>query len=117
MGMSIENGLKSNFREFLDSANDDLKKKRYNSAVSNYFKAIVILCDLKIYLDRNALPKNHTERFLFLNVHYKEIEEKLSKIFKKYTDSYNMKMSEEDALNLKKNVEEIRNLLGFKEDI
>ncbi len=46
--MSIEEDLKINIKEFLESANDDFEKGRHNSAINSYFKAIAAFCDLKI---------------------------------------------------------------------
>ena len=68
----IEKSLEKNVLEFIESGNEDLKKGRFNSAVSSYFKAIAVLCDLKIYLERRLLPKNHSERFHFLKLYFKE---------------------------------------------
>lgn len=104
--MGIENDLKSNFIDFKASGDDELSKGRYNPAVVSYFKAIAVLCDLKIYQARGLLPKNHNERFLFLNVHFPEIAKMLSGIFKKYTDSYNLRMSRKDAMEMQINVKQ-----------
>lgn len=104
----IKNDLELNFKEFLESGNDEMDKGRFNAAVSSYFKAIAVLCDLKIYEKRGLLPKNHQERFLFLKLHFKEAEELASSLFKTYTDSYNLRMENEDALKLKENVEKIK---------
>ncbi len=112
----IKEDLKLNFKEFLINGNEQFEKGRFNTAVSSYFKAIAILCDLKIYEQRGLLPKNHTERFLFLQTHFKEAYNLVSSLFKKYTDSYNLRMNKKDALFLKENVEKIKKLLSFKED-
>ena len=48
MNDDIEKGLLLNFKDFAESADNDILNKKYNPAVSNYFKAIVILCDWKI---------------------------------------------------------------------
>ena len=102
--MSIEYDIKSNFKDFKASGDDELSKGRYNPAVVSYFKAIAVLCDLKIYMARGLLPKYHKERFLFLNVHFPEIAQILSGLFKKYTDSYNLRMSKTDAMEMQENV-------------
>lgn len=110
----IEKDLKLNFRDFLENGDSEFNKEKYNTSIASYFKAIAILCDLKIYQLKGLIPKNHSERFLFLKMHFKEVFELLSEIFKKYTDSYNLRMNKGDALLLKENVEKIRNLFGFK---
>lgn len=106
----IKKDLELNFKEFVESRDEELNKNRFNAAVSSYFKAIAVLCDLKIYEVRGLLPKNHQERFLFLKMHFEEIENIVSELFKKYTESYNLRMDEKDALELKENVEKIKEL-------
>ncbi|MBU0930003.1 MAG: hypothetical protein KJ623_02940 [Nanoarchaeota archaeon] len=113
----IEKDLKLNFKEFLESGNEELDNNRYNAAISSYFKAIAILCDLKIYQTKRILPKNHSERFLFLKINFKDVSEILENLFKTYTDSYNLRMSKKDAISLKENVEKIKDLFGFKEAV
>lgn len=106
----IKKDLELNFKEFEESGDEELIKNRFNAAVSSYFKAIAVLCDLKIYEIRGLLPKNHQERFLFLKMHFEEIEKIVSDLFKKYTDSYNLRMDKKDALELKENVKRIKEL-------
>ena len=114
--MAIEEDLKKNIKEFLESAEDDLQKERYNSSISSFFKAIAVMCDLKIYQDKRILPKNHAERFLFLKTDYKESYLIVSLLFQRYKDSYNLRIKKNDALEVKKNVERIRAIFRFKED-
>lgn len=109
----IKQSLEKNAGEFIQSGDEDLEKERFNSAVSSYFKATVVLCDLKIYEERRLLPKNHSERFLFLKIHFKEAYEIVNLLFNKYTDSYNLRLSKKDALFLKENVEKIKKIFGF----
>ncbi len=94
--------LLKNVDEFLESGEDNLKKKRFNAAVSDFFKAIVILCDYLIYREIKAVPKNHAERFSILETHFKEIYGEVSLLFKTYTKSYNLRLSEADAIKLRK---------------
>lgn len=109
----IEESLKKNFKEFVQSGDDDLEKSRFNSAVSSYFKAIVVLCDLKIYEERRLLPKNHPERFNFLRIDFISVYQIINPLFNKYRDSYNLRLNKEDALLLKENVEKIKKIFGF----
>src|SRR3972149_9178845 len=92
--------LLENFSDFASSADEDLKKGRFNPSVSSYFKAIAILCDLNIYGKVGLLPKNHSERFLYLKMHFKEVYEIISPLFKDYTDSYNRRISRDNAIKL-----------------
>lgn len=112
----IEQDLKNNIAEFIENGDDGLEKQRYNAAVDSYFKAIVILCDLKIFQLRRLLPKNHTERFLFLKVHFKDVYEIVSPLFKTYTDSYNLRMEKQHAEELKNYVRKVKLLFGHKEN-
>lgn len=105
--MSIEGDLKANIKEFLESAEEDLAKGRYNSAISSYFKAVATLCDLKIYETKRVLPKNHTERFLFLKMSFDEAYEIVNALFTEYTKTYNLRLSKKEALLFKKNVEKL----------
>ncbi|MEK6869560.1 MAG: hypothetical protein AABX74_04980 [Nanoarchaeota archaeon] len=116
MVTGIEKDLLLNFMDFYNSGNDELEKQRYNPAISSYFKALVILCDWKIYKERGLLPKNHNERFDFLKQYFPEAYSLASSIFKEYRDSYNLRMEKKDALKVKENVEKLRSLFEVKED-
>lgn len=112
--MGIEDDLRANIKEFLESADEDLGKGRYNSAISSYFKAIATLCDLKIYGARRVLPKNHSERFLFLKSSFNEAYRIVSSLFNEYIKTYNLRLGRKDALFFKKNVERIKQMFEGK---
>jgi uncharacterized protein (UPF0332 family) len=114
MNENIEEDLLANFKEFLESGKDELEKQRYNSSVTSYFKAVAVLCDLKIYQERRLLPKNHQERFLFLQVNFPEVYKITTDLFNSYRDSYNIRMQKQDALKLKENVEKLKKLLNIE---
>lgn len=111
--MAIEEDLKANTREFLESAERDFNDAKYNSSINSYFKAIASLCDLKIYELKRILPKNHSERFLFLKTSFRKIYEILSPLFKEYTKTYNLRLDKKEALLFKENAKKIEQL--FKE--
>jgi len=111
----IAKDLMDNFREFLESARRDFLEKRYNPAISSYFKAIAILCDYVIYKERALLPKNHRERFLFLESGFREAYNLISPLFKEYTDSYNVRIQKEKVLRLKESVEKLKEIFQIKE--
>ena len=104
------NAILDNAKEFLESANDNEVKKRYNVAVSDYFKAIVIYCDAIIYEQRKMLPKNHSERFDILKNYFPELYSLISPLFRHYTDSYNNKLSQKDVEVMKKNAAKIKGI-------
>jgi uncharacterized protein (UPF0332 family) len=110
----IEDDLKQNVKEFLESAEEDLAKGRYNSAINSYFKAIAALCDLNIYLIKRVLPKNHNERFLFLKTSFPEVYEILSPLFSEYTKTYNLRLGKKEALLFKKDAERIKHIFEGK---
>lgn len=111
---NISKDLLDNFKEFLASAERDLKDRRYNPAISSFYKAIAILCDYMIYRERGLLPKNHKERFLFLELHFKEAHDLISPLFKEYTDSYNLRIQKENVMRLQKNVEKLRRIFNLE---
>lgn len=108
--MVIEEDLKANIKEFLESAENDFVESRYNSAINSYFKAIASLCDLKIYELKRVLPKNHAERFLFLKTAFYEVYKLFSPLFKEYIKTYNLRLGKKEALSFKENVEKIKRL-------
>ena len=112
--MTVEEDLKANIKEFLASAEEDFNKGRYNAAISSYFKAMASICDLEIYRAKRILPKNHAERFLFLETSFNEVYKIISKLFKDYTKTYNLRLSKKDAFLFKENVKKIIELFKRK---
>ena len=107
--------LLKNAAEFIESGEENIRKSRFNAAVSDFFKAVVILCDYLIYREIKAVPKNHNERFSLLKLYFGEIYSSVSALFKTYTQSYNLRLKEEDALKLKEYANGLRNnILGKK---
>jgi len=103
--------LLKNAEEFLDSAEENLKKKRFNAAVSDFFKAIVILCDYLIYRETRIMPKNHNQRFSLLKSYFNDIYKKVSNLFITYTKSYNLRLGKEEANKLKNYAYELKNFI------
>jgi len=93
--------LVKNAEEFIGSADDNMEKCRFNAAVSDYFKSIVILCDYMIYREIKTVPKNHSDRFLLLERYFPKIYSEVSKLFRVYQKSYNLRLSKQDAERLK----------------
>ncbi len=104
-----------NAYEFLESAEDNVKKERFNAAVSDFFKAIVTFYDYLIYQEIKIIPKNHNERFSLLEKYFNNIYGKVIELFKKYRESYNLRLKKEDALNLKAFAYELRDFIKSKE--
>lgn len=112
--MTIEQDLKANIKEFLESAEEDFTKGRYNSAISSYFKAIATICDLKIYETRRTLPKNHSERFLFLKISFQEAYSIVNNLFDNYIKTYNLRLGRRDALLFRENVKKIMQIFKLE---
>jgi len=112
--MGIEEDLKANIKEFLESAEENFVKKRYNSAINSYFKVITNLCDLEIYKTKRILPKNHSERFLFLKISFYEVYEVVNSLFNEYTKIYNKRLGEKEALLFKENVKKLMQIFEKK---
>lgn len=106
--------LLKNAEEFLQSGNDNIEKKRYNVAVSDFFKAIVIFADYLIYKDLKIIPKNHNERFSILRNYFQEVYKKVSELFDTYTNSYNHRLNEIDAIKVKSYANELKNFVNKK---
>lgn len=83
--------------EFMASGEDNIKKQRWNAAVSDFFKAISNFCDYLIYREIKVFPKNHNERFDLLKKYFEEIYKKITGLFKVYRKSYNLRLKKEDA--------------------
>lgn len=106
--------LLRNALEFLESGEENLIKKRYNVSASDFFKGIVIFCDYIIYNEMKLVPKNHNERFSILERYFKSIYETVSKLFKTYTDSYNLRLNENDVKEVRYYAYELRNYIKNK---
>ena len=103
--------LLKNVEEFLESGRENLSKNRFNAAVSDFFKAIVILCDYLIYKEIRVIPKNHNERFPLLERYFKDIYKKVSGFFGTYTKSYNLRLEKEKADELGRYANELKNFI------
>jgi len=102
--------LLENIKEFLESGEDNLKKERFNAAISDFFKAIVVECDYLLYQKMKILPKNHSDRFSLLSKYFPEIYKKVSALFNVYTKSYNLKITKEETLKVKEYAYGLKNI-------
>jgi hypothetical protein len=108
------NEILENALEFLSSGEDNLKKSRWNATVSDYFKAISNFSDYLIYKKIKIFPKNHNERFQLLEKYFKEIYKEMLSLFKKYRESYNLRLKKEDTIALKNFAYELKNNIESK---
>ncbi|WP_232460994.1 hypothetical protein [Thermococcus radiotolerans] len=96
--------LKENIREYIETGEDAFKKGRYNSASILYFKALVGICDYVIKRDLNLEPKNHSERFAILRLHYRDLYRIVSKFFDFYRDAYERRLTRDEVGALRNEV-------------
>ena len=89
--------LEKTAKKYFYSAEDELKKNRFNSAVVLYFKSLVALIDLFIFQQTGKTPSSHNERFYGLKEKFSEVYDLLDKNFPFYQDSYVHLMSKELA--------------------
>jgi hypothetical protein len=108
----MEDDILKNANESLESAEDDLKKNRFNSAIASFFRTIANLCDYIIYKEIKVLPKNHGDRFNLLEKYFPSIHVKVKEIFEIYRDSYNIRLSKKDALKVRNYTYELKNKIN-----
>jgi len=104
--------IEKNFEEYQEIAEYSFSKKKYNAAVTLYYKALVELCDLALLTSINKIGANHTDRFELLEHHFPEIYKIASKLFRFYRDSYNKEMDETIANLVKKEVENAQRIIA-----
>ena len=103
--------IEKNLKEYLEIAEYSLNKKKFNSAVILYYKALVEICDLELLRKLNKIGANHTERFEFLKAHSPSLYNVASKLFRFYRDSYSKEISETIAKLVKEEVENAKRII------
>lgn len=89
--------LINNAKEYFDSAEEESKKQKFNSAVVLYFKSLVSLIDLFILQKTGNTPSSHTERFRICEKNFPKVYDLLDKDFPFYQNSYFQKLTKELA--------------------
>ncbi|MBI4154688.1 hypothetical protein HY498_01215 [Candidatus Woesearchaeota archaeon] len=89
--------LEKTAKEYFSAAEDEFKKERYNSAVVLYFKALVSLSDLFLWMNTGKTPSSHTKRFQIAKEKFPEVYNLLDKDFPFYQASYFQIMTKELA--------------------
>lgn len=106
--------LLDNFNEFMDSADDDIAKGRWNSTGSLLFKALLALCDRAIFEKSRLIVKNHDERFRALRISFPEVYDGVDELFGIYTDAYSRRLTPDDVEKVKRGVEQVARLLKIE---
>ncbi|MDP7115661.1 MAG: hypothetical protein QF632_02950 [Candidatus Woesearchaeota archaeon] len=102
--------LSDNLKEYLGLAEEALKRDKFNSAVTLFFKAISAGADLFLLKKEGTVPSSHTNRFRILQEKYPELYDMLDKDFPFYQDSYTKKMDKEAAEVLKEDAHTIKKM-------
>ena len=97
--------LEQTAKEYFQSAEEELKKERYNSSVVLYFKSLISLTDLFILQKTGNTPSSHAKRFRIIEEKFPEIYNIIDKDFPFYQDSYFQIMSKELAEVIKNDVQ------------
>jgi hypothetical protein len=109
--------IEKNLKEYLEIAEYSLGRRKFNAAVTMYYKALVELCDSVLLKKLNKIGANHTERFELLESISPELYKIASKLFRFYRDSYNKEISEKIAKIVKDEVENAKRIAsGDKKD-
>lgn len=103
--------LEQNFEEYLEIAEYSFAKKKFNAAVTLYYKALTELCDLELLRKTNKIGANHTERFDLLKQASPKLFQIASRLFRFYRDSYNKELNETIALLVKNEVENAKRIV------
>lgn len=102
--------IQKNLQEYFEIADYSFSKKKYNTAVTLYYKALVELCDFVLLQKTTKIGANHVERFDMLKLHAPQLYAIASKLFRYYRDSYSEEISEVVASIVKKEVEHAQKL-------
>ncbi len=101
--MNLKDELKDNALRFYSSANLVYSNMTdFTSATSLYFKSLFSYYDFKLFDKLNTALKNHTERFQFLKLYFKNLYEEIDPIFEIYRSTYTTKISKERCEYAKK---------------
>ena len=115
--MSEKEIIEKNLKEYIEIADYSFSKRKFNSAVILYYKALVEICDLELLRKLNKIGANHTERFELLKTTSSSLYNTASKLFRFYRNSYSKEISETIAKLVKGEVENAkRTVFGNKKD-
>ncbi|MCK4521549.1 MAG: hypothetical protein KAU20_03165 [Nanoarchaeota archaeon] len=109
--------IEKNLKEYLEMAEYAFKNRKFNTAVTLYYKTLVELCDLELVRKLNKIGANHSERFELLRKTSPLLYNIASKLFRFYRDSYSKEISETTASLVKTEVENAKRIvLGSKKN-
>lgn len=103
--------IEKNLREYLEIADYSFSRRKFNSAVVLYYKALAEICDLALLTKLNKIGANHAERFELLRTASPQLYQIASKLFRFYRDAYNKEISETIAKIVKENIENAKKII------
>lgn len=112
----MEGTYKKLFNEFLAGAIDEEIKGRYNSAISNYYKALSTLCSLIIYRRNRKTANSHQEVDMFMSILFPEIRKKIDGLYRTYTGTYQMIKTKADCEVIKNGIKTVIKLTGLEKE-
>ena len=112
----MEETYKKLFNEFLDGAINEESEGRYNSAISNYYKALTTLCSLIIYRKNRKTANSHQEVDMFMSILFPDIRKKIDGLYKTYTGAYQALKKKEDCGDIKNGIKTVIRLAGIEKE-
>ncbi len=90
---------------FKRSADTLFELKDFTSATILYFKTLFAIHDFVLEDKIGQSPKDHSERFRFLEIHFAQLYRELDKEFSTYRDTYSKIIDKDTCLRIKKLVD------------
>ncbi len=112
----MEETYKKLFNEFLEGAIDEESKGRYNSAISNYYKALSTLCSLIVYRKNRKTANSHQEVDLFMVTLFPDIRKSIDGLYKTYTGAYQTLKNKSDCSEIKNGIKTVIQMAGVEEE-
>lgn len=114
--INMEEIYKKLFNEFLDGALDEESKGRYNSSISNYYKALTTLCSLIIYRRNRKTANSHQEVDIFMGVLFPDIRKNIDGLYKTYTGTYQTLKNKSNCSEIKNGIKTVIKMAGIEEE-
>ena len=114
--INMEEIYKKLFSQFLSGAIDEESKGRYNSAISNYYKALSTLCSLIIYRKNRKMSSSHQEVDLFMGILFPDIRKQIDGLYKTYTGTYQTIKKKLDCLEIKNGIKTVIRMAGLEKE-
>jgi len=105
--MDKESILLENAKEYYSSATEAKKERKYNTAITLFYKTISAISDLYILKKEGFIPSSHAERFRILKEKYRNIYRILDKNFPFYQESYVAKIDKDTVIAVEEDVKEL----------